>query len=46
MPGPVEGSTGESGVTTWTKAGIWRFFAQFRITSPSSGSRTPVAPPT
>jgi poly(3-hydroxybutyrate) depolymerase len=30
MPGPVDGSTGESGVTTWTKAEIWRFFAQFQ----------------
>ncbi|GAA2665822.1 hypothetical protein GCM10010400_27830 [Streptomyces aculeolatus] len=30
IPGPVDGSTGESGVTTWTKAEIWRFFAQFQ----------------
>ncbi|WP_391653109.1 RICIN domain-containing protein [Streptomyces tamarix] len=29
IPGPVDGSSGESGVTTWTKAEIWRFFAQF-----------------
>jgi poly(3-hydroxybutyrate) depolymerase len=30
IPGPVDGSSGESGVTTWTKAEIWRFFAQFQ----------------
>ncbi|MEU6179742.1 RICIN domain-containing protein [Streptomyces coeruleorubidus] len=30
IPGPVDGSPGESGVTTWTKAEIWRFFAQFQ----------------
>ncbi|WFE27076.1 RICIN domain-containing protein [Solwaraspora sp. WMMD791] len=29
MPGPVDGTYGESGVTTWTKGEIWRFFAQF-----------------
>ncbi|MEU6684087.1 RICIN domain-containing protein [Streptomyces sp. NPDC046832] len=29
-PGPVDGSPNESGVTTWTKAEIWRFFAQFQ----------------
>ncbi|WSW01804.1 RICIN domain-containing protein [Streptomyces sp. NBC_01006] len=30
LPGPVDGSSNESGVTTWTKAEIWRFFAQFQ----------------
>ncbi|SEB79604.1 RICIN domain-containing protein [Streptomyces sp. TLI_105] len=30
IPGPVEGSSGESGVATWTKGEIWRFFAQFQ----------------
>ncbi|MEV4342036.1 RICIN domain-containing protein [Streptomyces sp. NPDC049590] len=30
IPGPVDGSSAESGVTTWTKAEIWRFFAQFQ----------------
>ncbi len=30
IPGPVDGSSGESGVATWTKAEIWRFFAQFQ----------------
>ncbi|CAL9334366.1 hypothetical protein SUDANB96_00141 [Streptomyces sp. enrichment culture] len=30
IPGPVDGSPNESGVTTWTKAEIWRFFAQFQ----------------
>nr|WSW49197.1 RICIN domain-containing protein [Streptomyces sp. NBC_01001] len=29
LPGPVDGSSNESGVTTWTKGEIWRFFAQF-----------------
>ncbi|MFI7294432.1 RICIN domain-containing protein [Streptomyces sp. NPDC050121] len=29
-PGPVDGSTGDNGATTWTKAEIWRFFAQFQ----------------
>ncbi|MCE7083464.1 RICIN domain-containing protein [Streptomyces sp. ST2-7A] len=30
IPAPVDGSPNESGVATWTKAEIWRFFAQFR----------------
>ncbi|WP_327250318.1 RICIN domain-containing protein [Streptomyces sp. NBC_01244] len=30
LPGPVDGSPNESGVTTWTKAEIWRFFSQFQ----------------
>ncbi|MFC7304410.1 RICIN domain-containing protein [Streptomyces monticola] len=30
IPGPVDGSPNESGVLTWTKAEIWRFFAQFQ----------------
>ncbi|WP_282703820.1 RICIN domain-containing protein [Streptomyces sp. CC219B] len=30
IPGPVDGSSNESGVTTWTKGEIWRFFAQFQ----------------
>ncbi|MFP3986464.1 RICIN domain-containing protein [Streptomyces sp. E11-3] len=30
IPGPVDGSPDENGVTTWTKAEIWRFFAQFQ----------------
>jgi hypothetical protein len=29
MPGPADGTYAESGVTTWTKAEVWRFFAQF-----------------
>ncbi|WP_024754454.1 RICIN domain-containing protein [Streptomyces exfoliatus] len=29
LPGPVDGSPAESGVATWTKGEIWRFFAQF-----------------
>jgi poly(3-hydroxybutyrate) depolymerase len=30
LPGHVDGTTAESGVTTWTKGEVWRFFAQFR----------------
>ncbi|WP_374777186.1 hypothetical protein [Streptomyces sp. NBC_01310] len=30
MPGPVDDSPSESGVATWTKKEIWRFFAQFQ----------------
>nr|WP_226653035.1 RICIN domain-containing protein [Streptomyces hydrogenans] len=30
IPGPVDGSSGESGVATWTKGEVWRFFAQFQ----------------
>ncbi|MFD9302493.1 RICIN domain-containing protein [Streptomyces sp. NPDC060048] len=30
IPGPVDGSPDESGVVTWTKGEIWRFFAQFQ----------------
>ncbi|WP_314242056.1 RICIN domain-containing protein [Streptomyces sp. DSM 40907] len=30
LPGPVDGSPNESGVATWTKGKIWRFFAQFQ----------------
>ncbi|MFG2087219.1 RICIN domain-containing protein [Spirillospora sp. NPDC048824] len=30
IPGPVDGSTNESGIATWTKGEIWRFFAQFQ----------------
>jgi poly(3-hydroxybutyrate) depolymerase len=43
MPGPVDGTYAESGVTTWTKREIWRFFAQFRTTTPPStpGPSTP-----
>ncbi|WP_414467533.1 RICIN domain-containing protein [Micromonospora echinospora] len=29
LPAPVDGTYAESGVTTWTKGEIWRFFAQF-----------------
>jgi poly(3-hydroxybutyrate) depolymerase len=37
MPGPVDGCACESGVTTWTKAEVWRFIAQFQTTSPPGG---------
>lgn len=30
IPAPVDGSPNESGVATWTKTEIWRFFAQFQ----------------
>ncbi|MBL7253519.1 cellulose binding domain-containing protein [Paractinoplanes lichenicola] len=30
LPGHVDGSTAESGVTTWTKGEVWKFFAQFQ----------------
>ncbi|MFG1849502.1 cellulose binding domain-containing protein [Micromonospora carbonacea] len=39
MPGPVDGTYAESGVTTWTKVEIWRFFAQFQ------GTPNPTTPP-
>ncbi|MFF5180519.1 RICIN domain-containing protein [Micromonospora sp. NPDC000316] len=29
MPGPVDGTYAESGISTWTKGEVWRFFAQF-----------------
>ncbi len=29
MPGPVDGTYTESGVRTWTKSEVWKFFAQF-----------------
>lgn len=44
MPGPVDGTNAESGITTWTKGEIWRFFAQFRATTPPS-SPPPSSPP-
>jgi poly(3-hydroxybutyrate) depolymerase len=30
LPGPVDGSPTESGIRTWTKGEVWRFFAQFQ----------------
>jgi cellulase/cellobiase CelA1 len=44
MPGPVDGTYAESGVTTWTKGEIWRFFAQFQTTTPPT-SPPPSTPP-
>jgi poly(3-hydroxybutyrate) depolymerase len=48
-PDPVDGSTGSSGVRTWTSAAVYNFFAQFQTTptptpstaSPSPSSATP-----
>lgn len=45
MPGPVDGTYAESGVTTWTKGEIWRFFAQFRADSPDPTTPPPTTPP-
>jgi hypothetical protein len=36
MPGPVDGTYSESGITTWTKGEVWRFFAQFQSGPPPS----------
>ncbi|GLH99634.1 cellulose binding domain-containing protein [Phytohabitans aurantiacus] len=44
MPGPVDGTYNESGVTTWTKGEIWRFFAQFQNTTPPT-TPPPSSPP-
>ena len=44
MPGPVDGTYAESGVTTWTKGEIWRFFAQFQTTPPSPTTPAPSTP--
>jgi poly(3-hydroxybutyrate) depolymerase len=41
MPGPVDGTYAESGVTTWTKGEVWRFFSQFGTTP--SPEPTPTA---
>jgi poly(3-hydroxybutyrate) depolymerase len=45
MPGPVDGTYAESGVTTWTKGEIWRFFAQFGTVGPSPSTPAPSTPP-
>ncbi|WP_344946794.1 lectin [Sphaerisporangium flaviroseum] len=42
MPGPVDGTYTESGITTWTKGEVWRFFSQFQ----SGPTPTPTATPT
>ncbi|WP_062431044.1 ricin-type beta-trefoil lectin domain protein [Herbidospora daliensis] len=44
MPGPVDGTYGESGVTTWTKGEVWKFFSQFG--SGPNPSPTPTPTPT
>ncbi|WP_326554405.1 cellulose binding domain-containing protein [Micromonospora sp. NBC_01813] len=51
MPGPVDGTYAESGVNTWTKGEIWRFFSQFQggqpnPTTPPPGPTTPPPGPT
>ncbi|MFI6318818.1 cellulose binding domain-containing protein [Nonomuraea sp. NPDC050556] len=43
MPGPVDGTYAESGVTTWTKREVWKFFSQFA--SAPSPSPTPTSGP-
>lgn len=45
MPGPVDGTYAESGVTTWTKGEIWRFFAQFQTTPPNPTTPPATTPP-
>ncbi|RKR86513.1 poly(3-hydroxybutyrate) depolymerase [Micromonospora pisi] len=47
MPGPVDGTYTESGVTTWTKGEIWRFFSQFQSTppNPTTSPPNPTTPP-
>jgi poly(3-hydroxybutyrate) depolymerase len=44
MPGPVDGTYAESGVTTWTKGEIWKFFAQFQTTPPNPTTPPPSTP--
>ncbi|MFY1586403.1 lectin [Micromonospora sp. WMMD734] len=45
-PGPVDGG-GDSGVRTWTKVEVWRFFTQFGSTEPTpSPTVTPTGNPT
>lgn len=46
MPGPVDGTYAESGVRTWTKGEVWRFFAQFGSGPPPSNPPTSSPPPT
>ncbi|MER5642957.1 lectin [Streptosporangium sp. NPDC002524] len=41
MPGPVDGTYTESGITTWTKGEVWRFFSQFGTTRPPDPTPTP-----
>jgi poly(3-hydroxybutyrate) depolymerase len=42
-PGPVDGG-GDSGVRTWTKGEVWKFFTQFEGPAPTGNPTTP--PPT
>ncbi|MER6828217.1 lectin [Streptosporangium sp. NPDC000563] len=44
MPGPVDGTYAESGITTWTKGEVWRFFSQFG--SDPNPNPTPTPTPT
>jgi poly(3-hydroxybutyrate) depolymerase len=41
MPGPVDGTYAESGITTWTKAEVWKFFSQFASSPTPSPTPTP-----
>jgi poly(3-hydroxybutyrate) depolymerase len=41
-PAPVDGCSGcEDGARTWTRAEVWRFFAQFGGTNPTATPTTP-----
>ncbi|MEO3807370.1 RICIN domain-containing protein [Sphaerisporangium sp. B11E5] len=48
MPGPVDGTYAESGITTWTKGEVWRFFSQFgpNPTPTATPTATPTVTPT
>ncbi|MEU8269213.1 cellulose binding domain-containing protein [Sphaerisporangium sp. NPDC049002] len=46
MPGPVDGTYTESGITTWTKGEVWKFFSQFGSTPSPSPTPTPTPTPT
>ncbi|WP_406315996.1 lectin [Streptosporangium sp. NBC_01639] len=45
MPGPVDGTYAESGITTWTKGEVWRFFSQFGTTPSPDPTPTPTPTP-
>ncbi|MCS7477038.1 cellulose binding domain-containing protein [Umezawaea endophytica] len=40
LPGAVDGCNCESGVRTWTKGEVWKFFSQFQGTTPNPTTTT------
>jgi poly(3-hydroxybutyrate) depolymerase len=46
MPGPVDGTLTESGIRTWTKAEVWKFFSQFGSSPSTTGPAPTTAAPT